>query len=75
MSEASDAWYDPYGCRDVSLAEDYIDELRQRVGELEKALDSSVNDFETLAEHTGRALDELTSAVKTIEGTGRCSTK
>jgi len=37
MSENSEAWDDPYGCRDVSLAEDYVDELRLRIVELEQA--------------------------------------
>lgn len=37
MSENSEAWDDPYGCRDVSLAEDYVDELRRQYAELEQA--------------------------------------
>ena len=36
MSDNSEAWHDPYGCRDVSLAEDYVAELEAELDRLER---------------------------------------
>ena len=40
---ALDDWCDPYGCQDLSLAEDVISELLQQVASLEAERDAAFN--------------------------------